>query len=542
MDNKLLADFDSLRTDTSLWIEHSYRMMIHSQGKDPLKLLLQQHPSESPQMLDWRRKNFTPITKAAWLRGFNNCQRLFKESNYNIKVSNELQDLIDNNNFGHQDIYNFVFNNVFLHSLEDPNAVVITLYINQVPEIKIIPCYSIYHLSDSLIIWGNGAVKYKNGKYHTDFDGKFYYLDRNDFGEITKDKENISKKILWIHGLNRVPMTVLGGDWCTSGYYTSFFEGFTTFGDEAIKKYSDFQVVTASSAYPIKEISEIACVDDCEIPSCPEDEGRYEPRIAKRAPSSPSDYIIRPEVNPLADRIDTRPLMSYITPPVDILKEMREVWQIMMDKAESAIYLNFNQAAQSGTAKAVDREEFYAFLVKVSNNIFDNIFWSILYNFELYITAQYYTDIRQIYRIAQKPVITKPNSFSIKTEEMLSAEFNATLESGCKALSTSNLVDYVSKKYASDPVTLKMYQIAIETDPLLVYTTAEKLQMLSANLVSESDVEYSNELFQHMFELIASFENKEQEFLSIPNYKIIEMIKVEEATEETQPEMAEELQ
>jgi hypothetical protein len=367
-------------------------------------------------------------------------------------------------------------------------------------------------------------------------------LDRNDLGEITKDRDNITSKVLWIHGLNRVPMTILGGDFCTLGYYTSFFEGFTTYADEAIKRYSDFQVVTASSAYPIKVVREAACVDDCETQMCPEDAERYEPRPIKRVPSSPSDVIIRPETNPLADRVDSSPMIEYVTPPVDILQEMREVWSQMMTKAESAIYLNFNQAAQSGTAKQVDREEFYAFLVKVSNNIFDNIFWNILYNFELYITAQYYTDIKEIYKNAQKPVITKPNSFSIKTEDMLSAEFNATLETGCKALATSNLIDYVSKKYSSDPVTLKMYRIAIQTDSLITYTTAEKLEMLSAGIISKSDVEYSNGLFQDMFELIASLENGKQDFLNMTDEEVINYLDKEEEsdTEDIQtPIMAE---
>ena len=87
---------------------------------------------------------------------------------------------------------------------------------------------------------------------------------------------------------------------------------------------------------------------------------------------SPYGVFIRAKSNPALDGNTnlSDPVVRFISPPVDIIKYSGEAWQDLLKKAEESLHLLHVVEAQSGVAKAIDREEQYSFLIKISNNIF----------------------------------------------------------------------------------------------------------------------------------------------------------------------------
>ena len=48
-------------------------------------------------------------------------------------------------------------------------------------------------------------------------------------------------------------MIVLGGDFNADGLYESFFAPYLAFGNEAIRQFSDWQAISTTASFPIRE-------------------------------------------------------------------------------------------------------------------------------------------------------------------------------------------------------------------------------------------------------------------------------------------------
>ena len=142
-----------------------------------------------------------------------------------------------------------------------------------------------------------------------------------------------------------------------------------------------------TSAYPTRVIKHVECNYENEIGRCIggyiEGDDRHTCPSCKgsgMAPaSSPYGVYIRGEKDALSNNDPSTPPLEYISPDPAILDFVTKIWQDLLAHAKECLHLDVINEAQSGDAKTIDREREYAMIMKISNNVFDNIIAKTLY-------------------------------------------------------------------------------------------------------------------------------------------------------------------
>jgi hypothetical protein len=500
----LLKEDASLTTEASISLSARYytyirladEMSVHSRGLLPKDTLIRQHPSESSAAFEYRLRNYIPVTTTGWQRGLSNIYRLFRLANHTITTDTKTYEYILRAEFDGCDFYQFIYNNCLSSMMEDANGYLVVLPVPAADGIQIslqiVSSYNLCFESSTAIAW---YVAEDNDYYHG------YLLDVNGLYKIYQrinNKSEIVKEAIYLHNLNILTAVKLGGDWCSEGYYKSFFYAYAAFANRAIQRDSDLSIVVSQSAYPVREFANFL-----ETILTPAKDGDN-----LQVTSSPTHAIIRPNPKSPDALAPNEPSLRYITPDVSILEFLKSEVEFYLRKAEEALYLTPKVSdAQSGTAKNIDKEEELSFLEKISARIFD----VIIYN-ALHFVAAYLNEDTTLY-----PHIIRPTAFNIKSENELLVSYTESLESGNTAVRTATLEEYINKKYASDRITLKIYRIALRYDKLLTLKKEEIDSLLSLNLISAADVKFHYAYFTKIKEIIAKspidFLKKEEELL-----------------------------
>lgn len=513
---ELLLQFDKL-TEPALkecWIREYYKIAVHSQALNPAKIIFRRHQNEDEICWKWRLENYECITKPVIMRAFSALSRIFQDSGFSISTSDLLNELIYKRIYGGMDFLSYFQTRVIKAMIEDPNGFLVwaPMSINENLALNestvdiyfkpiIINSKNIHYFDDNILIYkceyekseiNNGQKNVKTGDVFWLYD-KTQIIKIKQIGSITT--KQYEAEVIYIHNLGELPAILFGGYWDLRGYFESFFAQFVPFANEALRQFSDWQVIMANSAYPIKEIGAIKCSHPgCESGVIYErDENR---QILKQQNCSacggtgfvmstgPFGALVRPENNTALgiEYNASIPLLRYITPPVEILDYAQKAWQMLLKKAEDALHLNFTDAAQSGVAKAYDREDLYAMLAEISTNFYDHLMFGSLSLLErLYAAARVVKPI--------EPTVTKPISFNIRSEEQLQNDFKTFSEMGvAKDLAAEMLIQLADKRFSGSGVPKKITQTLLQYDPLYLNTADEKLAKVSAGIITENDI------------------------------------------------------
>jgi hypothetical protein len=295
----------------------------------------------------------------------------------------------------------------------------------------------------------------------------------------------------------------LGGDLTDEDFFDSYFSAFVPFANEAIRQYSDWTAVMTTSAFPYREeIAETCSAKGCRdgiVYNSESDEHercgvcRGTGRVISR---SPYGVYFREKSNPaLGENIaPNEAMLKFISPPVDIIAYSGEAWQTLLKKAEESLHLNVIDEAQSGTAKQIDREDSFSQLTKISNNIFDEIIYKSLLFIERF---------RNVTE-PKEPIIVKPISFSMKTEEDLIEEITKLTDKNAPvAFLVESTKDLAKKRFSGNKAVTRMVEVLVSFDPLFNLNTKDKQLLLASGTIKKEDVIKSLYAYKSLTNLVA---------------------------------------
>jgi hypothetical protein len=485
------------------WTEVREEMYVHTRGKNPGKILTDRRPNEDPDVQKYRLMIYEPITKGSMNRAIDKLYRIFISANFSIQVSAELSQYLDQKKFKNQYFYSYIQKYVVRRMIEDPNGYLVwTPYGEGIdnPTIKVevdgylVSSEYVKYVDDNTLMWYEpkeksevleaGKKVYKGDVYYT-MTSEAYYK-HTQYGN--KADKNFEVTEIYRHNIGYLPAMVLGGNMTDDDYFESYFSPFLPFGNEAIRQYSDWQGVMTTSAFPYRE--EVA--ENCDAPGCRggavfnEEENEHYPckvckgtgRIIVR---SPYGVFMRDKGNGAFDgnSLSDAPMVRFVSPNVDIIQYSGEAWQTLLKKAEDALYLNYIEDAQSGAAKLVDREDGFMSLTKISNNVFDELIYKSL------LIIERYRNITQTF----DPVIVKPVSFSMKTEEALMFEITQMSEKNAPvAFLVETTKDLAKKRFSGNKTISRVIEVLVSYDPIYHISTADKQMLLAAGTIKKDDV------------------------------------------------------
>ena len=489
--------------DYEHWTQVRETMYVHTRGKKPGKILTDRRPNEDPDVQKYRLMIYEPITKGAINKAIDRLYRLFINANFSIQVSEELKNYLGQRKFNNQYFYSYIQKYVVRRMIEDPNGYLVWLPYGEGltnPSVQvdvspyIVSSEYIKYLEEDTITWlddedkslvsENGRSVRKGDIYYTLNEVGFY--KHTQYGSKSDKKFELTE--IYRHEIGSVPAIVLGGDLTDDDYYESYFSPFVPFANEAIRQYSDWQGVMTTSAFPYRE--EIA--ENCDAPGCrggaiwnEEENEHYPCRICKGTgrvlTRSPYGVFMREKNSSALDgnALSDQPMIRFISPNVDVIKYSGDAWQILLQKAEEALHLNWIDEAQSGTAKQIDREDGYMSLTKISNNVFDEIIYKSLLFIEQY---------RNVVN-AMDPLIIKPVSFSTKTEIDLLNEINMLSDKNAPmAFLVETTKDLAKKRFSNNSSISRIVEVLVSYDPIYNLSTKDKQMLMASGSIKKEDI------------------------------------------------------
>lgn len=493
------------------WVSHAERMMVHSRGEYPTNLIDKNRPYEPDIIRDYRKENYREITKFPFVQAIINLQQVFSRSAVQYDIPGDYQQYLNELQCGDmRDFFSFVQSDLIWRMIEDPNGLVVVLPVgpgltDQTIQVDI--SLQLVFSKDIKFIDADSIV-YKTGKKRKLFDGTFadlyMLIDDDGYFFIYTMNGNSYIEPIYYHGLGYCPAIVLGGYEARKKkgavdmkYYESFFSSYAAWGDEVIATYSDHQGSYVNTAHPIREMEGETC-RDCErgwvfdeeadkkvLCSTCHGEGQVFPS------AGPHAIMIRKKIVKDGDEsTDPIPVVRYITPPVDGLKYTGDYVFTLMDKSEKSLNLLHIDAAQSGIAKEIDRENQTAQLNTIGENVYNRLVTKLLkFIYELrYIDQQFVGKVNI------------PNTFRNRTEAELVGELDSMKKAGAPDAIISEINRQLfQRRFSGNPMLLKVFEVWSTYDFLWNKDSAEKDSMLAATLISEAEAKKSLLSYQTIY-------------------------------------------
>jgi hypothetical protein len=499
------------------WEHVRETMFVHTRGKKPGKILTERRPNEDPEIKRYREMIYEPITKGSIQKAIDKLYRIFQNANFSIQVSDELNAYLSTVKFHENFFYSYIQKFVVPRMIEDPNGWIVWIPTGEGltnPSIKvdveplIVGTDQIKYIDRYSITWIDYKEKSRIKKSNKMVDeGLVYYTMTTDtfykhvqYGDDRKLQFEIIP--IYVHNIGKVPGCVLGGDLTPEKYFESYFSAFVPFANEAIRQYSDWQGVMTTSAFPYRE--EVG--ETCDAKGCRDgiiyDSENEEHDLCRRCNGtgkivsrSPFGVFIRERGNAaFSGESSSEPLIRFVTPPVDIIQYSGDAWQTLLKKAEDALHLNVIDEAQSGVAKIIDREDSFAQLTKISNNIFDEIIYKSL----VYIEA--YRNVTN----PQAPNIIKPISFSMKTEwDLMQEIINLTDRNAPVSFLIETTKDLARKRFSGNKAVSRLVEVLVSYDPIYTISAKDKISMMQSGIIEKEDVLKSLHAYKALTTIVA---------------------------------------
>jgi len=485
------------------WAKVRHSMAVHLEGEYPASLIDAKRPNEPEEIKCFRQKNYEPITVGVFEEAVAGLFRIFANATDSIKGSEDLLVYIAGNRFEGTDFMSWVQTHLVPRMLIDPNGWAAVLPDGEglavptsrlEPRIELVRSEQIQGYGRDWLLWmadekvqlgqrGNvGSV------YHLLTDEDLIRVEQVSGGT----RHTYNYRLIFSHRAGALPAVRLGGVpvmgkdglW----WYESFFRAAVAFGNEVIKQYSDWYAMITTAGFAIRELRAV----ECKAPGCkggiicgPDGEEVGTCKVCHGTgfvpDSSPYGVFLQPQADALTGA-DPRPPVIFHTPPVEPLAYAERSWQEQYRRMRQALHLDYVDEAQSGVAKAIDREPAYAQLLRISNHVWDSVIWTLLDAIE---------SMRNITGGRRTPEVIKPTEFSMRSEADLVSEISRLKQTNAPAdLVMEVLRELIRKRYAGDDLLIKKHEFLIQTDPLYDASDQMRAFYLNAGVIDREQALY----------------------------------------------------
>lgn len=522
------------------WNKVFEQMAVHTRKKKPTELLLSIRPNEDKNIHEYRLCNYRPITYGSMNRALDSTSRILNKINYTINASDETKAYLNSKKFGgfgfNYDFYTYLSKIVFKRDIEDPNGFLIWIPTGQGLEdssTKVEPKPLLYY-SNQLVDANEDVIAFLSDETSITKEvdkGVIYYLfTKNEFYkliQISNKTGDFELRLIYKHNFGEIPVIILGGDMNADGYFESYFAPYVAFGDQAISQFSDWQAIMVTSGFPYREEfyqeCEVKHVDTSYLNN--DNEQKYEAKTELREMSkSPYGTIKRVIPNSLqgdstylGERVLAAdiPSIRFISPDVQVARYSGESWESLLEKAEDALHLNLaNGTNQSGVAKEKDLEQERAMIEKIGGNFYDHIMLNSIKYIESYLTG--------LEPSKTNVSIVRGSSFNIKTETELVNEIATLKEKNVPSFFLSeSSIELAKKRFSGNEISKKIFELISVLDPLFIYDTQQKKEMVLSGIVTKEAVIKSVYIYSTLLKLAIEMGN---EFLNIDLQKANEIV------------------
>jgi hypothetical protein len=497
--------FDKAPDKRTFWEAVSSKMMIHTSAIVPEELIRETRKGDPEAIIQNKIDKYDPFTNDGILKAIDKASRIFRDSKYSITFganAAQAKKYYEEGRLTQSDgqdvsVKDWVFKFLFRKSIDDPNAVRVTLPVH--PEGDFEPHYeSIAFTGEeykviapdfdevtneqinvtsiivpSIKLWyvGDGLLAYEDPREWVYEEGDspsskpFYWiLDREMIWlyvpvSVGSELEYFLVRF-YNHAQGEVPFSVLGGNWCEAlGVYDSFFAPYAHWGHKAIRRQVDYDTIMDLNGYPVKVLRGQKCTS-CKGSGRVEENGKMVEcstchGTGQTYDISPSSVYKKPQKQYNELEEDGLPV-KWAEPPTNILRHLREDIDALLKRAEKSISVTFTDSAQSGEAKRIDRENLYDLMYKMSEHVFSEL-EALLVHSAMYL------------ELAEKPEVNvrRPQDFAIRGFEELVQERKDLQNAGAsRLLCFRSEMELLKKRYPGEYALHRMLEVQFMVDPL----------------------------------------------------------------------------
>jgi len=516
----------------------------YSDKKYPAELIDKQRPNEHEKVRLYRRETYQPVFAEIFERILNSLQKIQRADGYMAKFPpNDNAIIAPDETLEHYLTYQFgsqkslmrwCFNVALKQYLIGANSQVIvwakepalpTEY--RKPYATIIPCSHIMKVIDGeLLIWASEPMLEYNDsidEYVRQSQKEYYSLDRERWAKWKLGRYNRVELVEEIPmTLDVVPFFALGGvvneEEKNRIEYESRIKGILPWLNVATVEFSDLR-----AEITLHQNSTMWIYEDQQCPTCvgtgyiTRDNQKVRCTNAQcingHIPSSPFDVIrIRPTRENMGESAVPTPPAGYVQKQTEIAKLQAERIEGYRYKALASVNMQFldnSPAAQSGIAKAYDRDE--------TNNTFYGIATDLarIYEGIADLCARWRYKDMNVDISTMLPHVLIPNTFDVVGAGFLVDEMKQAKDAGINDAVLSNIEkELIRKRFADQPLLQKQLFDAYDLDPMSGLTEDEKALRVSNRGASKQDYiisSYITDFIKRAYESDAGFGEKTTE-------------------------------
>lgn len=497
------------------------KLEVHANGRVPGDLITERRPSEPEEIKKYRAKIYVPKTKNPISKVINSLEKIRRSQDWNIQYDAKavkasitedetLESYCEHNYPGYSSITNWAFSELLKRYLLDANGLV-AVVLDEVPEAnKYCKPVAKFFSSENVIdfVEGEYAIVMSDDKStyttpagkKTYTDGVIYYIITDTqivkYEQINVQKE-LEQKAIYNHNFGKLPAFRAGGIYHARKNNQTIYESrifsMVPSLDEAAREYSDLQAEIVQHIH-----SEKYAYTNTECPDCKgigqtttEGGGKVQcPRckgVGSILNTSPYGIHLINAASVGENQLPTPPI-AYVQKSVEIAKLQDERVRQHIYEALSTLNMEFLAEvplAQSGVAKAVDKDELNNFVNGIAEDIvriLDNVYYFVCeYRYQVIVPSM--AD-----RKAMLPKINVPEKYDLLSSNMLLSDIKAARDSNVNPVIIRALeIDYAKKKFNTDPEISYEAQAVFELDPLYGLSEQDKMTRKSNGGITDLD-------------------------------------------------------
>lgn len=511
------------------------------------RLIDMRRPSESAAIMAYRRETYLPLTKSPCFKIYNSLRKIVKSDDWKIDYSKAkkparvaddetLEEYCEKEYPYFDSIENWIYTYAFRYMLVDANALVYILPIPKEDEKD----KAEYYRPFSYIVPSRRVIDFKEEEYaifESERKNEYYDVNPNP-GATGEAKEGkivciITKEGVWearqVKGdmsfqleevlkfpepMEYLPAFKMGGNNKEFNQYGRLYESFISpvipSLDAAAREMSDSDAEVVQHVYSTMWYFSQQNCSNCDGKGKVLKSGRQSVcaqcnGMGVQSKTPYKDMVLKTGTFD-GEKMPTPPA-GYIVKPTDMVKLQAERIFNHIYSGLSAINMEWlaqSPLNQSGVAKEVDRDELNNFVYGIAYHLVENIVKPIYY----FVNEFRYSGLVPNSEEREKmlPRIPVPQKFDLLTENIIEDQLKKAKEGNVDPEIVNQLeIDYINKKFASEPEVRDRLKLKKILDPFPQITIDQKQSMMLSKIADPVDVIIS--IYLHPFLERAMFED-----------------------------------